>query len=81
MCYKKVILGSTVSDSLARYKLYSHDALIKECVMLYEQNRHLTMRLAAVKTIVSSLNPTCSEKLKRLMSECGGCEGESNGSW
>ena len=63
-----------MSDVIKRYNLCSKEQLIKECVFLTDQNKALLMRLAAVKTIVNSINPACSEKLKRLINECGGCE-------
>lgn len=63
-----------MSDLIKRYNSYSKDQLVKECIFLTDQNKALVMRLAAVKTIVNSINPACSEKLKRLIDECGGCE-------
>ena len=57
-----------------QYASYSMSELIEECVLLKEQNKTLLMRLAAVKTIVTSINPACSEKIKKLLHECGDCE-------
>jgi len=48
----------------------------QEIKALKSQLHDLTMRLSAVKVIVTKINPVCSEKLQKLFEECEGCKGE-----
>jgi hypothetical protein len=45
-----------------------------EIMILKEQNKDLLMRLCAIKTIVTKVNPVCSEKLQQLLDVCEGCK-------
>ena len=48
-----------------------------ELAVLRTENHDLTMRLAAIKTILTRVNPVCSQKLLKLIEDCEGCEGDS----
>lgn len=56
----------------------AYNALMNENRILKEQNQDLLMRLSAVKTIVTKISQTCSEKLRHLLEDCEGCKGEEN---
>ena len=45
----------------------------EEIRFLREQNKDLTMRLSAIKVIVSKITPICSDKLQQLLETCEGC--------
>lgn len=56
-----------MSDLKEKYKKFTFDQLLRECISLEAQNRTLLMRLVAVKTIVTSCNPICAEKLRDVI--------------
>lgn len=37
-------------------------------------NQDLTMRMVGAKMLLSKVTPVCSQKLEKLMTECGGCD-------
>ena len=39
--------------------------------------KDLTMRLSAIKVIVTKITPTCSEKLRHLLEDCEGCKSDN----
>lgn len=51
--------------------------LQRELDLLKAENQDLTMRLAAIKTILTRVNPVCSQKLLKLIEDCEGCEGDT----
>ena len=55
----------------------SVEGLTKENALLKAELHDLTMRLAAIKTILTRVNPVCSQKLMKLLEECEGCEGDT----
>lgn len=50
--------------------------LKNEVKVLREEIQDLRMRLSAIKVIVNSVEPICSEKFKTLLEYCEGCKGE-----
>jgi len=44
--------------------------------LLREENKTLLMRLAGVKTIVSMINPVCTQKLEELLNSCSSCKAD-----
>lgn len=50
--------------------------LENEITRLKEEIKDLTMRLSAVKVMVTKITPVCSEKLLQLLESCSSCKGE-----
>lgn len=59
------------------YSKYTMEQLVCECIRLESDYKTLYMRLAAVKTILSNIDPICFDKLKLLINEHSGKEGDT----
>lgn len=55
----------------------AYNALMNENRILKEQIQDMTMRLSAIKVIVTKITPTCSEKLRHLLEDCEGCKSDN----
>jgi len=42
--------------------------------LIREENKILLMRLAGIKTIISMVQPACTQKLEKLLNDCQGCK-------
>jgi len=45
-----------------------------ELAVLRAENHDLTMRLAAIKTILTRVTPVCSQKLEKMLEDCERCD-------
>ena len=50
------------------------EILLRENQLLRDENHDMRMRLVAVRSLVTNLQPACSKKLEQLLSECEGCQ-------
>jgi len=49
------------------------EILKRENDVLRQENKDMRMRLVAVRTLVTHLQPACSKKLEELLRDCEGC--------
>lgn len=60
--------------AMERELLEKIEELEAEMIVLKEHEKHLMMRLTAIKLMVTAATPACSKKLEEVINSCGGCQ-------